>query len=144
MSGYYDCWDLGGLDTTLNSYLAGVRAPKTPSDIAPKTAAPKPTTPKPADTFATPAPSQPAIYVQPAAPAPPPPAPTIVKKQKLHPLDYVLPMLLSPITCIFLWMLVAVLVTMLLTRRKSQKKKHKYKKYGHRRPFIAHMRGRED
>lgn len=137
MSGFYDCWDLGGLDTTLNSYLADIRAPKQPADIAP----------------AAPAPTQPAAIVsapQPQSQSPPGGTSAAftnythvpVKKQKPEMVELVLRAMLSPIACIFLWMLCVVLATALMSRKKHKKRKYKrlpYEMYRYNMP-VGHER----
>ena len=142
MSGFYDCWDLGGLDTTLNSYLASVRTAKTvpPPAVADRVAPP--------DTFA-PAPAP--------VPVPTPvPIPTVIhtnpytdtntntntdrnRRSRSHydkmpelagmPSMYnFLPMLLSPAVCLFLWMLLVSAVVILIVNRRSKQNKY-LKKY---------------
>lgn len=153
MSGFYDCWDLGGLDTTLNSYLAGIRAPKQPVDIAPP---PAPVVSAPTQ----PAPTQPSSsaftnYTQPPPPAfnnytqPPSafnnytPPQTCVKKQKPEVVELILRAMLSPIACIFLWMLCVVLATALLSRKKRKKRKYRHVPYDMRGLYRHAIRDRD-
>lgn len=127
MSGFYDCWDLGGLDTTLNSYLASVRTAKTvpAANLEP---------PKPPDTFAgTTAAVVPAPQMQNPAPesgyrqSEPDwhyrPQPQYAKIPDMTSLYSFLPILLSPTVCLFLWMLlVATIVILAITRRSKPNK----------------------
>jgi hypothetical protein len=121
MSGFYDCWDLGGLDTTLNSYLANIRAPKKAADIPPDPPAVAAHVPAASTGSAAaftnypPEPPQPQLQIQNRQQQP------LVKSPKIA--STWLNIMLSPMACIFLWMLCVVLITMILTRKKKKRRR---------------------
>ena len=141
MSGFYDCWDLGGLDTTLNSYLASVRTAKTvpPPEVADRVAPP--------DTFAAaPAPAPAPVPVPTPVPTHTNPytntntnrahrsrpqydkMPGLAGMAGLSSMYNFLSMLLSPAVCLFLWMLLVSAVVILIVNRRSKQNKY-LKKY---------------